>query len=273
MDVPQINFTTVLSTDVGGFSLGKVLSAIVVFVACAIAIKLVMKLLERVMTRTKLEKKGTDIILRVVKVLLYAVLVIIVASTLGVNTSSILALVSVFSLGLAMAAEDILANIASGIVILATRPFELGSVIEVNGVSGAVKEIHLNHIRLETLDGVTVIVPNKEVASSKVTNFTAKGMRRINIVVTASYDTPTETVMKACNEAIDSCDLVLKDPAPAVVLSDYLESSIQYTLLYWVKPDDFIAATGAVRKALRDTFEANGAVMTYNHINVHMIQD
>lgn len=105
-------------------------------------------------------------------------------------------------LGITLAAEDILANIAGGLVILSSRPFTIGDYIEVSGVSGTVEEISLNHTKLTTPDGLLVMLPNKTLADSQMTNYTALGQRRITQVVSASYQDAADTVKAACQSAI-----------------------------------------------------------------------
>ena len=138
--------------------------------------------------------------------------VIITAEALGINTSSLTALLSVLTLGITLAAEDILGNVAGGLVILSSHPFALGDFIEAGGTSGTVREIGLNHTKLETANGQMILMPNKDLSSSKIINYTVLGRRRIVRTVTASYDAPTETVMTACMEAVEATANILPDP-------------------------------------------------------------
>ena len=109
---------------------------------------------------------------------------------------------SVLTLGVTLAAEDILGNVAGGLVILFSHPFSLGDEIEVGGTTGTVREISLTHTKIETPDGQIVLQPNREMSSSKIINFTVPGRRRIVYKVTASYDAPTDEVKQACMDAV-----------------------------------------------------------------------
>lgn len=226
MDIKQI-----LNTAVGGYSLSKILSALVTLLVCLIAVRLIMKVVTRLLSRMqKINERLQKIIHTSIKALLYVLTVIITAEALGVNTSSLTALLSVLTLGITLAAEDILGNVAGGLVILSSHPFALGDFIEAGGTSGTVREIGLNHTKLETANGQIVLMPNKDLSSSKIINYTVLGRRRIVRTVTASYDAPTETVMTACMEAVEATANILPDPAPAVHLTDYGASSIEYTI-------------------------------------------
>ena len=190
---------------------------------------------------------------------------------LGINTSSLTALLSVLTLGITLAAEDILGNVAGGLVILSSHPFALGDFIEAGGTSGTVREIGLNHTKLETANGQMILMPNKDLSSSKIINYTVLGRRRIVRTVTASYDAPTETVMTACMEAVEATANILPDPAPAVHLTDYGASSIEYTIYCWCTVENYWPAYHSINEKLRDTFAKHNVEMTYDHLNVHIL--
>ena len=263
-----------LGASVAGYSLGKVLSALATLLVCLIAVKLIMKLLTRLLSRTqKLGDRLQGLLLTAVKVILYVLTLIITAEALGFNTSSLTALLSVLTLGVTLAAEDILGNVAGGLVILSSRPFTIGDFVEVSGTSGTVHEISLNHTKLVTTDGHLVMLPNKELASSQMTNYTVLGKRRVVQKVTASYDAPTETVKAACRRALEMTENLLEDPAPTVYLTAYKESSIEYTVYCWATPDNWWGAYLALGEHLRDAFQEYGVEMTYDHLNVHIVEN
>lgn len=184
-----MNIKQILNTAVGGYSLSKILSALVTLLVCLIAVRLIMKVVTRLLSRMqKVNERLQKVIRTSVKVLLYVLTVIITAEALGINTSSLTALLSVLTLGITLAAEDILGNVAGGLVILSSHPFALGDFIEAGGTSGTVREIGLNHTKLETANGQMILMPNKDLSSSKIINYTVLGRRRIVRTVTASYD-------------------------------------------------------------------------------------
>lgn len=266
--------SSMLGATMGGYSLAKILSALVTLLVCLIAVRLIMKITTRLVNRMqKVNDRLQKLILTAVKALLYVLTVIITAEALGFNTSSLTALLSVLTLGITLAAEDILGNVAGGLVILSSRPFSIGDYVEVSGVSGTVHEISLNHTKLVTPDGHLVMLPNKELASSQMTNYTVLGRRRVVQKVTASYDAPTETVKAACRRALELTDNLLDDPPPAVYLTAYQESSIQYTVYCWATPENWWGAYLALGEHLRDAFQEFGVEMTYDHLNVHIVEN
>ena len=268
------NLSEIISRSIGGYSIGSILSAILTFLVCLIVVRLVLKLCARLLSRAnRLNDRLQKVILTSLKTLLYLLTVIITAEALGINTSSLTAIMSVLTLGVTLAAEDILGNVAGGLVILFSHPFSLGDEIEVSGTTGTVREISLTHTKLETPDGQIVLQPNREMSSSKIINFTILGRRRIVYKVTASYDAPTESVKSACMEAVLAFPTVLKTPAPTVYLSNYGASAIEYTIRCWTTPDNYWDTYFKMYEVLRSTFAKHNVEMTYDHLNVHVVPE
>lgn len=263
----------ILETSLGGYSLSRILSAVLTLLVCLIVSRLLLKLAKRLLDRSKkLTARLRQIVLTSGKVVLYLLTGIITAEALGLNTSSLTALVSVLTLGVTLAAEDILGNVAGGLVILTSHPFNIGDDIEVADTVGTVREITLNHTKIETPDGQFVMQPNKELSSSRIINYTAMGRRRVVRTVTASYDAPTETVKAACLAAVAATPNVLPEPAPVVYLTEYGSSAIEYSVRCWTRTEDYWTAFFALNENLRDAFAAAGVEMTYDHLNVHLVE-
>ena len=265
-------FSSLLGTTLGGYSLSKILSALVTLLVCLIAVRLIMKITTRLVDRMqKVNDRLQKLILTAVKTLLYVLTVIITAEALGFNTSSLTALLSVLTLGITLAAEDILSNVAGGLVILSSRPFAQGDFIEAGGVSGTVREIGLNHTKLETRTARWFWFPTR-ISSSKIINYTVLGRRRVVAPSPLPYDAPAEAVKAACMEAVSTVPNVLADPAPAVQVTNYGASSIEYTIFCWCAPEHYWPVYFAINENLRDAFACHNVEMTYDHLNVHILE-
>lgn len=256
----------------GKLALENILAAAVMLLVCLLVSRLLLKLFRRLLSRTKLEERVRRYILAGIKLLLYTLTVVFTAGSLGINMNSLVALLSVGSLGITLAAEDILGNVAGGLVILSSHPFAIGDFIESGGISGAVEEISLNHTKLITPDGLTALLPNKELAASKVTNYTALGRRRVAWKMSASYDAPTETVKDACRRAAEATGGVLADPAPEVYLTAFGDSGIDYTVYCWTAAEDFLTTQFALAENLRREFDRAGVEIPYNKLDVHITE-
>ena len=262
----------IMQTKLGGYSLSHILSAILTLLICLLVSRLLLKLAKKLLHRgKKLNDRLRQILLTAIKVVLYVLTGIITAGALGLNTTSVTALVSVLTLGVTLAAEDILGNVAGGLVILSSHPFNIGDEIEISGTVGVVREIALNHTKVETCNGQYVMLPNKELSSSRIINYTAMGRRRVVVNVTASYDAPTDTVKTACMEAVAATPNVLPEPAPQAYLTGYGSSSIEYSVRCWTETKDYWGAYYALNENLRTAFAAHSVEMTYDHLNVHVL--
>lgn len=268
------SFSDFMAVSLGGYSLGKILSAALTLAVCLIVAKLILRAVEKLTKRTKYANDRLQrVTLNATKGVLYILTVIIVAGTIGINTSSLTAIASVLTLGITLATQDLMSNVAGGLVILSTRPFSVGDVIESDGTVGTVCEISLNHTKIETADGQIVLQPNSAISSAKITNYSVLGRRRIVVNIGASYDAPTKDVKATCFAAMAAVPGILDEPAPEVYLTGYGESAIEYSLRCWANVGDYWAANFALKEAVRESFEAQGIEIPYNHLNVHIVEN
>lgn len=267
-----MSLSQLANLNIGDFSLGKLLSAAVTLVICLLVIHFLNRLLRRLLAGTRLDARVQKYLLTGLKLLLYLVATLIVVDSLGIPITSLVALLSVGGLAVSLATEDILANVAGGLVLLSSRPFSIGDLIETDSVTGTVDEITLNYTKVLTFDGLTVLIPNKAVSSGKLTNYTTLGRRRVVWKMSASYDAPTETVKAACMTAMERTPLVLSDPAPAVYLTGYASSAIEYSVYCWAKTEDYWTVYVTLGENLRTAFAEQNVEITYDHLNVHLME-
>ena len=272
-DAASQGVSTILTQLIRNYSLEKFLSAVTAFLICLILVKLTLKIVSRVLEHTKLEQRAKLYINSGLKIILYIIMAVIVVQSLGIDMTSFVALLSVFSLGIALAAEEVLGNLAGGLVIVSSHPFKIGDIMESSGHIGVVQEINFYYTKLLNIDGQYIYIPNKELASSRVINYSALGRRRITVKIFAAYDASTLEVKGACHYALDMTENILKDPAPMVQLTAYGSNAIEYSIFCWVIPSDFLSVTYALNENLREAFARTGVEMTYDHLNVHIIEN
>lgn len=232
-------------------------------------IKLITNLVRKALLRSKLEKAAHSMIIGVVRVLLYVLLLINVASALGIDITGVVALASVLTLAVSLALQNMLANVMGGFTILTTHPFHSGDFVDIGGQSGTVEEITMVYTRLATPDNKIVSIPNNTVIGSQITNYSVAGTRRVDINVTASYDMAAQDVIDALLQA-GAVEKVLKEPAPFAAVTDYGESAIGYTLRLWVKSEDYWDVYFQVNQRIQSVFAENRIEMSYPHLNVHL---
>ena len=252
---------------------GKILSALILTLVCLVIIKIITRILYNIFEKTHFERGMKDFLLSASRVSLWFIAAIIVATTLGIDAASLVAVLSVAGLALSLSIQGIMTNLFSGITLLATRPFLAGDFVEINSVSGTVCTIGLFYTTVTTADNKSISIPNNEITSSKVINYTHEPMRRVELLFSASYDNSTRQVKDALTEAINSDSRILTEPAPFIGLSAYKDSCVEYILRIWCKSEDYWSVYYALNEAVRESFLRHGVEMTYNHLNVHMVKD
>jgi len=254
----------------GGFSWTKLISAAILLVVCGVLIKLILKATDRMLGRSRLDKAVHPFIRTIVKLVLLFTAIMLIAGTLGVDTSSLLALLSVAGLAVSLALQNVLSNMASAVILLTTKPFQIGHFIEMGSVSGTVVKIGAICTDILTLNNQLVHVPNSEITGSTVTNYTASDKRRLEYKITASYDAPVEDVKAALLRAAEH-PLRMQEMQPIARVNGYGESAIEYVLFLWIRPKDYMDVYYDVLENVKREFDAAGIEMTYPHINVHHI--
>ena len=186
-----------LKTWAAGGLVDKLFSTLITLVVGILAVKLVLRLLNRALEKSKLEKAAYSLILSLAKVGLYTLLGLSLAGGLGIDVTGVVAMASVLTLAVSLALQNMLTNILGGFSLLTTHPFHSGDYVDIGGQSGTVTQIDMTYTRLLTADNKMVCIPNSTVLASEVVNYTASGTRRGQIQVGAGYEAPTQKVLDA----------------------------------------------------------------------------
>ena len=261
--------TTQITHFFSSFTLAKLPPAIITFIIAYAASRVVLKVADKLFARSRMEKTIEKFLRSALRILMWALIFLIVAGSLGIDVSSMIALLSVASLAVTLAVQGALSNLAGGIMLLSTHPFRVGDFVEVGTVSGTVQEIGMTYTTLVTPDQKEIFVPNSEVAAAKIINYTAVTNRRVDLTFTASYDDAAETVKAALLKAAD-LPQVYKDPAPFAAVNRYGDSAIEYVLRVWTAATDYWDVYFAIVENVRVRFEEAGISMTYPHLNDHL---
>lgn len=257
----------------GELTVERALSALVLLLVCLAAARLILTLADRLLGRSGMDPRVRLYARKGLKILLYLLTALMAAGSLGIDVTSLIAVVSVFGLAVSLAVQDVLGNIAGGMVLLFSKPFTLGDYVSTGEGDGTVAEITLTHTKLDTPGGQRVMLPNNKLVAGQITNYTVRGVRRADHTITASYDDEPETVRKACLKALERTPNILPDPAPQVVLTAYGESSIEYHVRFWARTEEYWDAHFQSLEEIRKAFAEDGVTMTYNHLNVHIVEN
>ena len=261
-----------LGITVGATAFTVVLNGLLTLLVCWIGAKFVLKFSDKFIERIPGDRSLHTILASAVKVIVYFIIVLIVADSVGINVTSLLAVFSVAGVAVSLALQGLLTNVASSVVLMVTGAFKSGDFVEVNGISGVVDTITLIHTKITTGDNKVIFVPNSEIAGAKIINYSAQTTRRVDIAITASYDNSTSQVKGAIHKAISRTPDVHETPEAFVNISNYGDSAIEYTIRVWCDAGNYWNVYFTLLDELRNAFDEDGVEMTYNHINVHMME-
>lgn len=271
MNITEI-FSGFKDIDLAGITWDHILPALLLLALCLVVVKILLKMVDKVLQRTEVERSLHTFIRMTAKVVLLFLTVLIVAGSLGIPVSSLIAVLSVFGLAVSLAVQNSLSNVAGGIQVLSSKPFKVGDYVEAGGIEGHVREIGIFYTRIVTWDNKLIQVPNSQIANEKIINYTAEKERRVDLTFTTSYDAPMETVKKTIEEVMGSHALVQVTPEPFVRVSNYGDSAIEYTVRAWCATDDYWTVYFDLMEQVKVAFDKANIEMTYPHLNVHMME-
>lgn len=222
-----------------------------------------------------LEKRNVDptirgFIFNLVSAILKILVFVIVITELGVETTSLAALIGAAGLAIGLSLQGSLSNFAGGVLILLMKPFKVGDFVEAQGVSGTVKEISIFYTHLSTPNNQRIVIPNGQLSNNKVINYSYEDTRRNNMILGISYDSnigvAKETLLKIVNEH----ENVLKEPAPVVFVNELADSSVDLSLRFWTKTSDYWPTHFYVMEQAKIQLEAAGCSIPFPQRDVHL---
>ena len=268
-DLLMLNEVFTWLGDLAATAVGNLLKAIPVLVIGLLVIRIVMTLVKKALEKSRLNQDAHTLILSLIRAVLYVLLALMVASTLGIDVTGVVALASVASLALSLALQNSLTNLIGGFTLLYTKPFSSGDFVEVAGRSGTVKEIGMAYTKLLTPDNKLVQIPNSAVVATDITNYSCTGTRRVDVTISASYNAPVDKVVAALKEAAN-VEGILADPAMFAAVTGYGDHAINYVVRVWCPTDKYWDVFNATTYNIKVIFDREGIEMTYPHLNVHL---
>ena len=256
------------ATAFQSLTLERALGAALLLVISIVLIRLILKASDKLFSRSKLDRTMFSFLRTILKIALIFVAIMLVASSLGIDTSSLLAILSIAGLAVSLSIQNVLSNVASAMMILSAKPFKAGDFIEVGGKEGTVVSVGLIYTKLATFDNQFVHIPNSSITASSITNRTATDKRRVDISVSASYDDAIADVKQALLAAA-SHEKILADEPIQCVVTGYGDNAVNYALRFWAKPADYWTVYFDVLEDIKARFDDAGVSMTYPHLNVH----
>jgi len=205
-------------------------------------------------------------------VFIYTIAIFIIISIFFQNVGPFLAGLGVGGIIIAFAVQEPLANFICGLLIIFTKLIVEGEAIEISGTAGIVDSIGINHVTLKTFDGKSIVIPGKKVWSSEITHYWPSEVRRNELKIGVSYSSDLNKVLEVLNDVFQSSTLIEKsdDLKPAIVFSAYDSSSINFTLRFWAKKENFLSSSMDIAKLIKIKFAENNIEIPFNQLDVNL---
>ena len=253
-------------TDIGM----KLFAAIAIFIIGRWVAKIVVNMVRKALSKTEMEDTLERFLCNILSAVLSVVVLIAAIGALGVETTSLLAALGAAGLAVGLALQGSLSNFASGVLIVMFRPYTVGDFIEAAGIAGTVKEVQIFTTIIHTGDNKKIIVPNSQIMNGIITNYSGNDTRRVDLVVGCGYDDDIDKVYKVLQDIIASDERILKDPAPAIVLTTLADSSVNFNVRPWVNAADYWGVYNGVTEQVKRKFDEAGLNIPYPQTDVHV---
>lgn len=223
----------------------------------------------------RLHAKGADETLarvgtKTIRVILKVLILVCLIGYVGIETASISAVIASIGVGISLAVQGTLSNFAGGVIIICMRPFKIGDYITSNGQEGTVEDIKLFYTHIVTNDNKAVVIPNGSLANNVIVNASAKDTRRVDLVMQVAYGSDVTLVKEIIRKICGENELVFKDPAPFVELSNMNESSLDFTVRVWCNRPDYWTVNFALIENIKKALDENGIEIPFKQLDVHI---
>lgn len=251
----------------------QIIMALLIFVIGKMVVGLVGNAMNKVMQKAKLDPILISFLTGILRNVLLLLVIVFALSQLGLDTTSLVALLGAAGLAVGLALKDSLSHFAAGVMLILFRPFKVGDFVEVDGVMGSVEQITILSTRLKSGDNKVITVPNANVFGNTMTNFSEQPTRRIDFVFGIGYGSDLLKAKSILEEMVANHDLILKDPAPRVAVHELADSSVNFICRPWVNSADYWPVYWDMMEKVKLRFDEEGIEIPFPQVSVHMEKD
>jgi small conductance mechanosensitive channel len=248
----------------------NVAMAILIYVVGKIVVKILVNVFGKLLAKSNYDEMLINFLKSIVSALLMVFVIIAALGQLGVDTTSLAAILAAAGLAIGLSLQGSLSNFAAGVMLLVFRPFKAGDFVDAGGASGTVKSIGIFTTLMNTPDNKEVIVPNGQIYSGTITNYSAKDTRRVDMVFGIGYDDDLKKAKTILQEMIDADPRVLKEPAAQIAVSELGDSSVNFVVRPWAAAGDFWGLKFDFTEAVKLRFDKEGISIPYPQMDVHV---
>lgn len=248
----------------------NIATALIVFVVGRWIASIIVRVIKNLLMRAKMDAILVSFTGSILKTLLTVVVVVAALEQLGVNTTSLIALIGAAGIAVGLAMKDSLQNFAAGVMLIVFRPFAMGHFVEAAGTAGVIEKISMFSTTMRTGDNREVIVPNGAIYGGTITNFSARSTRRIDMVFGIGYGEDIKQAKAVIQQLIDADERILKDPEPLIAVGELAESSVNFNVRPWVNSDDYWAVRFDLNEKIKLAFDEQGISIPFPQMDVHL---
>ena len=248
----------------------KVVAALAIYYLGRWIVRRVMRILDRVYENRSVEPSLRSFLSGVVKTLMYVVVVLVVVQVLGINTTSLVAMLASAGLAIGMALSGTLQNFAGGVMILLLRPYRIGDYIDAQGEEGTVRKIGLFSTEIKTNDNRIIYIPNSTISTSVIDNYSTQEMRRVDWTISVEYGTDPEKLRQVITDMLKSDSRVAMDPAPVVFLVNLADSSVDFSARAWCKNSDYWGLKFEIQERMYVELQKSGINFPFPQLDVNL---
>lgn len=246
--------------------------ALAIYIIGGWIVSKLVRLAEKMMTMRKMDEALRGFLTAILSTVLKFIILLIAVEQLGIDTTSLLAILGAAGLAVGLALKDSLSNFAAGVMLIIFKPFQIGHFVDAGGVSGVVEKITVFNSILRSGDNKEIIVPNGQIYGGTIINFSAKPTRRIDLVVGIGYGDDIKKARDLMKLIVDADERILKDPGVVIAVDELADSSVNFVLRPWVKSADYWAVKWHLLETIKESFDANGVSIPFPQRDVHMHQ-
>ena len=248
----------------------KLLTALIVVIVGRQLVKILLKVIKVALEKANTEETVRIFIANLLNTIFTVIIFVAAINQLGVETTSIIALLGAAGLAIGLALQGSLANFAAGILIVIFRPYKVGDYIEAGTNVGTVKDIQIFSTVLRTPDNKAIVVPNGSIMDGSITNYSEQPTRRIDIIASCSYEDDLDKVKQVLKTILDSEERILTEPKPQIAVSELAESSVNFIVRPWVNSSDYLPVMYSLLEQIKKTFDQEGISIPYPQSDIHI---
>ncbi len=261
-----IDFITQITADFGL----RILYAVLIIFVGRWVVKLLLKIIKSALEKTSIEETVRIFVANLLNTLLMVIIFIAAINQLGIETTSIIAMLGAAGLAIGLSLQGSLANFAAGILVVIFKPYKVGDYIEAGSVAGTVLDIQIFSTVLKTPDNKIVIIPNGIIMKDSIVNYSGQATRRVDIIASCGYEDDIDKVKEILRDILNQEDRILAEPEPKIAVSELADNSINFIVRPWVNSSDVLNVRYSILEQIKKRFDEEGISIPYPQRDVHI---